>query len=62
MKVKIIDFGFSEYYNPKSEMFKGSINYMSPQILGKENYDGKKADIFALGVTLFCLITGNQPF
>lgn len=34
---------------------------MSPQVYQK-CYDGMKADIFALGVCLYILVTGIPPF
>lgn len=35
---------------------------MAPEILNMQSYDGKKIDIFALGVTLFIMYKGNPPF
>lgn len=35
---------------------------MSPEILKKRKYDGKKADIFAAAVILFIMIYQHQPF
>ena len=35
---------------------------MAPEILSNKEYDGKKCDIFAIGVILFMLVQENFPF
>lgn len=35
---------------------------MAPEIRGEKTYQGKKVDVFALGVILFILIAGHRPF
>jgi non-specific serine/threonine protein kinase len=40
----------------------GTLEYQAPEILLKKPYDGKKKDIFSLGVLLFLLVTGIKPF
>ena len=35
---------------------------MAPEIAQKNDYEGSKADIFSLGVTLFALANGIFPF
>ena len=54
--VKIGDFGVSEVYNPdkKLENNKGTFHFMAPESF-EEGFDGKIADIWALGVCLYCL-------
>ena len=63
-RIKIIDFGFSirtqEDVNLK--IFCGTSSYMSPEIVRKSEYNGFKADIWALGVVLYVLLTGRFPF
>ena len=63
-RIKIIDFGFSirtqEDVNLK--IFCGTSAYMSPEIVRKTEYNGFKADIWALGVVLYVLLTGRFPF
>ena len=35
---------------------------MAPEILERLNYDGRKIDMFAIGVILFIIVVGNFPF
>ena len=60
--IKIIDFGFSEYFDQKKTIFCGSFYYMSPEIVSFEEYFGGPADIWALGVILYAILTGTFPF
>ena len=63
-KVKLCDFGFSKVID-KSHYFSeqvGTLNYMSPQIVKKEPYEGQPADIWALGISLYVMVTGTFPF
>ena len=52
----IIDFGNSQLYNRETSSILGTYEFLHPDIIktirGKGFYDGKKADLFALGVTL----------
>lgn len=75
--IRIADFGMSDkieacedgsqkiLYNsnpnePKSR--PGKLGYLSPELLSMKAYDGKAADVFALGVCLFQLLSGVPPF
>lgn len=40
----------------------GTERYMCPELIMKKKYDGKKADVFALGVILFVSMKGQPPF
>ena len=35
---------------------------MAPEIRQKKIYDGKKSDIFSIGVIIFLIVQGNFPF
>lgn len=40
----------------------GSDSFKSPEMLMKKSYNGVMNDLFAVGVTLFILMTGKAPF
>ena len=66
--IKLIDFGFStKYVDENSQVkkvkkFRGSKFYCAPEILALKSYDGRKTDIFSLGVILFLLMTKSFGF
>jgi serine/threonine-protein kinase len=70
--VKVLDFGISKVTNPgnsgddmgmtKTQTMMGSPLYMSPeQMASSRDVDGR-TDIWAIGVTLYELVTGGPPF
>jgi len=64
LNVKISDFGLSNFITPgkRFESFCGSLLYASPEILQGEKYLGPGVDIWSLGVILYCLVIGKQPW
>lgn len=45
------------------KLCRGTTDYHAPEIGKTKNYDPYKADIFSLGITLFCLLSGGiLPF
>ena len=40
----------------------GTTAYMAPEIVKKTDYNGFAADIWALGVIFYILLTGQFPF
>ena len=60
-RVKIIDFGFSIQCEKDTKLVIscGTPAYMSPEIVRKQTYSGFSADIWALGVILYIVLTGN---
>lgn len=64
LEVKIIDFGFATNCQAghKLSMFCGTPCYMDPDLVKNKKYSGQGADVWALGVILFLLITGGVPF
>jgi serine/threonine protein kinase len=61
-KLKLADFDLSKSSDSKYKGPVGSYSYMAPEILEYKEYDGKQVDIFALGVTLFAMVSGGLPF
>jgi serine/threonine-protein kinase len=64
-EVKLMDFGIAKDQREtdltRAGMLVGSPSYLAPEVLGGDAADGK-ADVWALGVTLFELIAGEKPF
>ncbi|XP_065607009.1 testis-specific serine/threonine-protein kinase 6 [Cyrtonyx montezumae] len=64
-RAKLTDFSFSKEVNVYPDMcttFCGSAAYASPEVLTSIPYDGKKSDMWSLGVMLFIMVTGFMPF
>lgn len=60
--IRICDFGWSVKQNNNTDMtFIGTLAYMAPEMLRRENYDFK-VDIWALGVLLYEMLNGRAPF
>ncbi|KAL8685718.1 MAG: hypothetical protein Q9224_005703, partial [Gallowayella concinna] len=66
--LKVVDFGVSEMFEKASEMLTaksaGSPAFMPPELCVAKHGDisGKAADIWSMGVTLYCLRFGRIPF
>ena len=64
-KIKIIDFGFSRQLPKENHVlydFCGTMHYIAPEVMQREGYYGKPADIWALGVLLYRMTVGCFPF
>ena len=65
--VKILDFGIAKILEDTKSLTKtgtqlGTVYYMSPeQVKGDKNID-QRSDIYSLGVTLFHLASGQNPY
>ena len=63
LKIKLIDFGFSiQSSSDQLDLFCGTPNYMSPEIVLKKEYSGAPNDIWGFGVLAFKILTGHFPF
>jgi [calcium/calmodulin-dependent protein kinase] kinase len=66
--LKIVDFGVSEMFEKQSEMLTaksaGSPAFLPPELCVTKHGDisGKAADIWSMGVSLYCLRFGHIPF
>lgn len=63
-RLKICDFGYSKssllHSQPKSTV--GTPAYIAPEVLLRQEYDGKIADVWSCGVTLYVMLVGGYPF
>ncbi|XP_061343949.1 serine/threonine-protein kinase SAPK3-like [Gastrolobium bilobum] len=63
-QLKICDFGFSKsaflHSRPKSTI--GTPAYIAPEVFLRKEYDGKLADVWSCGVSLYVMLFGAYPF
>ncbi|CAG8603971.1 27393_t:CDS:2 [Dentiscutata erythropus] len=63
--IKLTDFGLARFINPKSPLLTtrcGSEEYAAPELISASSYDGRKTDIWSLGIILYALLVGYLPF
>ena len=59
---KLIDFGFATNNTTGTlTEYLGTLNYVAPELLEMQPYNGVSNDIFSLAVTLFFIVTGDFP-
>ena len=63
-KAILCDFGLSIFIKNNKEFsnFNGSLGYLAPEILRKEDYNGYLADIWSLGITFYQCLTNKIPY
>lgn len=63
--VRVVDFGIAKAANQtnltKTGTVKGKFSYMPPEQLTGQPLD-RRADVFALGIVMYELLTGRKPF
>ena len=63
-KIKLVDFGTARQYKPNAiqdTVNLGTIGYAAPEQYGGMGQTDPRTDIYALGVTLYNLVTGKNP-
>ena len=64
----LTDFGVSQFFSSKDDLLfgtHGTMRYMAPEMVttGKKKVmHGKHVDMWALGITIFRLVTNDYPF
>jgi len=62
-RVCVIDFGLSSTIDGRGDKrYCGSPLYMAPEMLQKEPYDPVQSDIWSIGVILYEMLLGNNPW
>jgi serine/threonine protein kinase len=63
--VKVVDFGIAkvatQLHHTRTGMVRGKFSYMPPEQLQGDKLD-RRADVYALGMCLYELLTGTKPF
>ncbi|WOL08122.1 CBL-interacting protein kinase 24 isoform X1 [Canna indica] len=63
--LKVSDFGLSALPQQGVGLLRttcGTPNYVAPEVLGQQGYDGSASDVWSCGVILFVLMAGYLPF
>ncbi|XP_029650584.1 uncharacterized protein LOC115223969 isoform X1 [Octopus sinensis] len=62
--IKLIDFGSAAYIEPEKMFatFCGTVEYCSPEVLMGNWYEGPELEVWSMGVTLYTLVYGENPF
>ena len=58
----IADLGFVTKESGRLSTYCGSIAYVAPEVLRKQPYFGKPADVWSMGVILYAMLYGKLPF
>lgn len=66
-KATLLDLGFAHRPGENASMLRqgyilGTVDYLAPELCSQQPRDDAKSDLFALGVTLFEMLTGQLPY
>lgn len=63
-RCKLIDFGSATFFKPGQvfSTFCGTLEYCSPEVLLGNKYRGPELEMWSLGVTLYTIVFGENPF
>ena len=61
---KLIDFGSATFFKPGQlfSTFYGTVEYCSPEVLRGSPYSGPELEMWSLGVLLYIIMFGENPF
>ena len=62
--LKLCDFGYSKSsaLHSQAKSTVGTPAYIAPEVLRRQPYDGRGADVWSLGVLLYVMLVGTYPF
>ncbi|XP_037374284.1 MAP/microtubule affinity-regulating kinase 3-like [Talpa occidentalis] len=62
--IKLADFALSAQFSVAALLKTpcGSLQFVAPEILRRQEYSGPAADVWSLGVVLYDMVTGKLPF
>uniref|UniRef100_A0A8D2DAD6 non-specific serine/threonine protein kinase n=1 Tax=Sciurus vulgaris TaxID=55149 RepID=A0A8D2DAD6_SCIVU len=62
--IKLLDFGISVKFRPGQKLrgFQGTLPYLAPEIIQREEYEAPLVDVWSLGVILYYMLSGTHPF
>ena len=63
-QLSLIDFGLGRVYAEGEMLFSscGSHCYAAPEMMTAKSYEPEKTEVWALGVTLYAMLSGRLPF
>ncbi|PRP82752.1 hypothetical protein PROFUN_09837 [Planoprotostelium fungivorum] len=63
-RCKLIDFGFATTWNSSKSLATpcGTLEYAAPEVTNGGTYHGPKADVWSIGVMMYCCLTGHIPW
>lgn len=60
--IRIADFGFATVHNYLTSECNGSLVFMPPEKINKQDYNPFCSDVWSFGITVYYLATGKYPF